>query len=98
MVLRTRPHHFKRIKSGNKTSVVAKIRRTTDDSYTSDWVAISKAIKTRDGYKCTACGSESNLNVHHIIPISKGGRNISINLTTLCHRCHSKQPGHSHMR
>lgn len=44
-------------------------------------------IYERDGYRCRKCGSENNLEIDHIIPISKGGKSTPNNLQTLCHKC-----------
>ncbi len=38
--------------------------------------------------KCIICGFTSNLEVHHIIPQSKGGLDTKENTVTLCMRCH----------
>ncbi len=46
-------------------------------------------VLTRDGHRCTFCASKSNLQVHHIVWRSQGGRNVAQNLTTACARCHS---------
>ena len=44
-------------------------------------------IFERDGYCCKKCGSRDNLEIDHIIPISKGGKSTYDNLQTLCHNC-----------
>jgi 5-methylcytosine-specific restriction endonuclease McrA len=50
-------------------------------------------ILKRDNYRCTKCGaSPSNdhaveLEVDHINPVAKGGKNTITNLQTLCRRC-----------
>jgi len=50
------------------------------------------AIYERDGYKCCKCHrSTSNLEIDHIIPISKGGKSTWDNLQTLCHECNVKK-------
>ena len=44
-------------------------------------------IYKRDGYRCKMCGVKSdgkNLEIDHIIPISKGGTSESYNLQILC--------------
>ena len=45
----------------------------------------------RDGYKCNICGNSAkegfSLEVDHILPKSKGGKNIMSNLQTLCKSC-----------
>ena len=46
------------------------------------------SIYERDCYQCQKCGRKaSNLEIDHIIPISKGGKSEYHNLQTLCHHC-----------
>ena len=78
-------------------SIVAKIRRSRAQVYGSNWSELSREIKKRDGNRCTMCGSTDSLQVHHIIPASKGGTSAPINLKTLCESCHARQPGHRHL-
>ena len=52
------------------------------------------AVYERDNYTCQMCGKsdyEANLEVDHIIPISKGGKSTMDNLQTLCHECNQKK-------
>jgi hypothetical protein len=42
----------------------------------------------RDNHTCQDCGSTKCLEVHHLLPISQGGRNKLDNLKTVCHDCH----------
>lgn len=59
--------------------------------------AMRFSIYKRDGYRCRMCGISdrfANLEVDHIIPISKGGKSTYDNLQTLCHRC-NVQKGNS---
>ena len=42
------------------------------------------------GGKCNYCMSEKRLNIHHIIPLSKGGLNRMSNLEMVCMSCHAK--------
>jgi len=37
---------------------------------------------------CAICKSKDNLIIHHVIPHSKGGRNVEWNLIVLCNDCH----------
>lgn len=46
-------------------------------------------VLERDCYRCTHCGTTTNLEMHHLIPLSQGGTNHLDNLTTLCHTCHT---------
>lgn len=48
------------------------------------------SIYKRDGYKCRKCGISGKsvqLEIDHIIPVSKGGKSTYDNLQTLCHKC-----------
>lgn len=86
---------------GVKVSTVSKIRRTRTQAYTVNWQAVSEAVMRRDGYKCTKCGKtrdQVKLEVHHIIPVSRGGITAMYNLTTLCEYHHNRQPFHNHLR
>lgn len=48
-------------------------------------------ILKRDGFKCKLCGRSSSngveLEVDHIIPVSKGGKTVKSNLRVLCKDC-----------
>lgn len=45
-------------------------------------------VLTRDNHSCQDCGSHSQLEVHHLLPLSQGGKNELSNLKTLCQECH----------
>lgn len=49
--------------------------------------AAKEKIFIRDKYECQYCGSKEDLEVDHIIPLSKGGNNEDDNLITACHSC-----------
>jgi len=93
---RQRPARFKVGPTTTRPKVVAKVRRTKVEAYGVDWDAISRAVIRRDGGHCSECPATKGLNVHHIIPVSRGGRTVSFNLKTLCHRCHSRKHTHMH--
>jgi len=46
-------------------------------------------VLRRDGWRCQACGSISNLEVHHKEFRSHSGNDLQENLISLCTRCHS---------
>jgi 5-methylcytosine-specific restriction endonuclease McrA len=50
------------------------------------------AVFTRDYFRCQKCGSEENLEAHHIKPFSVAPELMYIveNGLTLCHNCHMK--------
>lgn len=48
-------------------------------------------ILNRDNNKCLKCSKTNKLQLDHIIPISKEGKNILSNLQTLCNSCNSKK-------
>lgn len=47
----------------------------------------------RDGYTCRGCGSEKDLTVDHVLPLSKGGSDDLENLQFLCLPCNSSKGG-----
>lgn len=50
-------------------------------------------VRTRDNNRCIIpeCNDSGNLEVHHIIPVSRGGSDSLDNLVTLCRKHHAKQ-------
>lgn len=40
--------------------------------------------------RCANCGSSKDLQIHHIVPVSNGGKETLGNLTVLCLDCHKK--------
>jgi hypothetical protein len=48
---------------------------------------IRAAVLVRDGGRCRKCRRSINLEMDHIVPISKGGKTEEANLQTLCRRC-----------
>ncbi|MCL4502903.1 MAG: HNH endonuclease [Deltaproteobacteria bacterium] len=58
-------------------------------------------IIRRDNLTCQICGQKkrkNNLEVHHIIPQSKGGSDDPTNLITLCKFCHDREDWYEHIR
>ena len=63
--------------------------------YGENWKELADQVKARAGYKCQKCGksfinNKIALHAHHIIPLSKGGRNCLSNLIAVCEDCHSR--------
>jgi hypothetical protein len=48
-------------------------------------------ILERDEYKCQQCGSEEQLCIDHVIPVSRGGDSSDDNLQVLCLSCNTKK-------
>ena len=58
--------------------------------YHSEWRERRREARERDGNKCTICGSEDRLQVHHVIPYRYSKSHDLSNLVTLCRSCHSR--------
>lgn len=58
-------------------------------------------ILRRDSFTCQVCGKKRQrrtLEVHHIIPRSKGGDDDPTNLIALCKYCHDREDWYEHVR
>lgn len=56
--------------------------------------AVRIRVMKRDRFTCTYCGitgADAELEVDHIIPVSKGGSHHMSNLTTACRKCNQKK-------
>jgi hypothetical protein len=53
-----------------------------------------KSIKEEWGLKCAYCGSDQNLTIDHILPQSKGGKDIKTNVVCACKKCNNSK-GHT---
>lgn len=51
---------------------------------------VRRKIVSRDEGKCALCGSEVDVQVHHIVPSSEGGTDSFENLICLCDKDHTK--------
>jgi len=67
---------------------VSKIQKHT---YPENWREIAANKKRAVGNVCQRCESSDRLDVHHILPLSRGGNNSDFNLIVLCHKCHKKR-------
>lgn len=96
--VRRKAASFKRTTSG-----VTKIRRdgystVNGFSKTNEWWAISAQVRKRSGGWCEDHMRRNlmvkGVEVHHITPLSKGGRTVMTNLLHLCEACHNKRHNH----
>lgn len=49
-------------------------------------------VLARDGFMCRLCGNKENLEVHHMLALTFGGKSTMKNLITLCADCHYYAP------
>ena len=61
----------------------------------SDWAERRREVLRRDDYMCRNCERHEemrgvSLEVHHIVPRSRGGSHEKYNLITLCGHCHDR--------
>jgi 5-methylcytosine-specific restriction endonuclease McrA len=89
---------FRRTASG-----VTKIRRdgySTQNgmSVKNSWWEISAKVRKRSKGLCEDHASRGlkvkGVEVHHIVPLSKGGRTVLSNLIHLCEDCHDRRHNH----
>lgn len=57
------------------------------------WFYLKEKVYEKYGRKCIKCESTIGIDVHHKIPISKGGTNTLENLVPLCRSCHEQLHG-----
>lgn len=65
----------------------AKLAQVENSLTAKEW----KEILVQYRYKCVYCGSKKNIEMDHIIPISKGGPHIKSNVVPACRRCNSSK-------
>ena len=59
-----------------------------------NWNRIRRVVYKRDNYRCQNCGTtDTELHLHHIVPLGQGGLNKKSNLETLCKQCHEAAYG-----
>ena len=53
------------------------------------WEQVRRRVLRRDGWRCTKCAKAGRLEVHHQVPLHRGGEPWALsNLATLCRDCH----------
>ena len=48
-------------------------------------------IMRRDNFTCMYCGKKNDLTIDHVLPKSRGGKDVWENLTTACEKCNVKK-------
>lgn len=97
----------KRVKVRRNGMGVSRIVRDSYTSFKATWYEVRKRVLQRDGYRCRGtrllngfpvrCShthETHTLEVHHILPLSRGGKTIDANLITLCTHCHDARHAH----
>jgi 5-methylcytosine-specific restriction endonuclease McrA len=56
-----------------------------------DYRELHQQVLERDGWRCQACGSLQQLQVHHQKFRSHSGGDVEQNLITLCAECHEQK-------
>ena len=60
-----------------------------------DMTCARKRLFKKRGRICEICGYDGYLELHHIIPVSKGGqKTLDKNLIILCEKCHADAHGY----
>jgi len=63
--------------------------------------SLRRRVHERDHYACRYCGARQELEVDHIVPVTRGGGKELDNLTTACHTCNqykfNRTPGQAGM-
>jgi hypothetical protein len=52
---------------------------------------MNTSYTTNNEVHCAICKTQDNLQIHHLIPLNKGGKDIPENRVTLCKKCHNSR-------
>ena len=81
---------FKKSRAYYQKKKFYKKRRKEASIYTSN-AELREKIFNRDGRLCHECGKKIYLQLDHIIPVSKGGKDHELNMQVLCRSCNAKK-------
>jgi hypothetical protein len=95
---RSKYKHYKQLYEGmlkpkHKPKEVFKSKNQIEAERREEYLVIRSQVLLRDHFRCQECGYYKHLEVHHVVPRSKGGTDDPENLMTLCTRCHKKIHG-----
>lgn len=62
------------------------------NAFNEQWRELKEEIKAERGAKCALCGSQDQLDLHHIKARRYGGLDVKENLQLLCRCCHVETP------
>jgi len=57
----------------------------------SEIVLTRRNVYLRDNFRCQYCGKTGQLTIDHIVPRSRGGRDVWKNVVACCMRCNNKK-------
>lgn len=78
------------------------VTRIKRDSYGGEWFAFCAKVRERDHGQCVFCKAPEDKrngeyhDVHHLIPLERGGRTVMSNLALTCKKCHERRHPHLH--
>ena len=76
----------------NKEKVLAKNqKRRLNEKQTEQFFISKKFIENLYSSECVVCGSRENIQMDHIVPITRGGTHSEGNLQPLCRSCNSSK-------
>ena len=86
------------MRHGYKKPVSSTQKNAFDKSrYGAEWDKV-KQLTPLSGRRCAKCGTNKDLQRHHRVPLSKGGKNVVSNVEILCINCHARQHHHKMKR
>ena len=76
-------------KSAQRFTKKPTAKQVRTNYYGDNWDKISRTCLEMANHICQDCGERAN-HAHHIVPKSRGGSDLQINLKAVCADCHSK--------
>lgn len=67
-----------------KTSPHKKLQPALKELELANWRRVSEIVIKRQGMKCAYCGRVGPLQIHHVVPRSKGRKDTPENLIAIC--------------